>query len=384
MKILYIAPYPPNKGGLETYTLKTVSELQKLGEQVWVLTAKTNNIGFNYHTIRLLSLNPIDVYRIYKKIIKLKIEIIHLQYNIPAFGFLIIPIIVLLIVIGRFTNIKVFATFHEVKRETDMLGFFASVYYRIISNLFKSVYVHTVEAKSILVTHCKIKPELIKVIPHPVFYFNKNSINNCDIKNLNINKNNYIILYFGYIHVDKGIEYLIKAAKQLFKKKPNLIHKTSVIIAGEVRPRHGLFKLFEYRDWRYKEKLIQLVNLYQLQNKIKFLNYIEENQIYPLLSQAKVIVLPYLNSEHSGVLHQAISIPKPVIASNIGGLKETLRNTGVLVKPRDYNEIFSNLVRLIEDNNLYKNIKSKYRKLAKTLSIDKINKKLIADYKYFL
>jgi glycosyltransferase involved in cell wall biosynthesis len=271
--------------------------------------------------------------------------------------------------------------YHEVKRETDLLGILGKVYYYLISKIFDKIYVHTAEAKGILSFKCKVDKLKIQVIPHGTYvfkntkYFSKELIKKYGLENKRI------ILYFGYIHVDKGIQYLIQASKILLKKNPEITTNTIVLIAGIVRPREGIFKFFEKKDQTYLQNLVTLKNELGLNNFLKFTGFIEDKYIYSLFKLAKVIVLPYTNVEQSGVLNLALAVHKPVVASRIGGLKETLHNGGVLVPPENPQEIANSIVKLFQDKKHYANVIRQYKELNYLLSTENITKKLVTDYK---
>ena len=99
----------------------------------------------------------------------------------------------------------------------------------------------------------------------------------------------------------------------------------------------------------YKKKLINLVERYNLNKKIQFINNCKEMPL--AYSLADVIVSASIEPEAFGrVAVEAQSMGKPIIASNIGGSKETILNkkTGFLYKFDDPRELAKSLNTVIQ------------------------------------
>ena len=99
----------------------------------------------------------------------------------------------------------------------------------------------------------------------------------------------------------------------------------------------------------YKKKLINLVERYSLSKKIKFISHCKEMPL--AYSLADVVVSASIEPEAFGrVAVEAQSMGKPIIASNIGGSKETILNkkTGFLYKFDDPRELAKSLNTVIE------------------------------------
>lgn len=154
------------------------------------------------------------------------------------------------------------------------------------------------------------------------------------------------ILFYGRISKYKGVEYLLEAFIKLHKLIPEL----NLIIAG------GGDFYFDYKKYS---------NL----NYINIRNYfINMDETAFLFKNADFVVCPYTDATQSGVIMTAYTMNKPVIASDVGAIKETVINneTGLLVKPKDINELFDKMHLLYTDkklkNTIENNIKNKYSK----------------------
>ena len=104
----------------------------------------------------------------------------------------------------------------------------------------------------------------------------------------------------------------------------------------------------------YSKKLINLVQRYRLNKKIKFIQHCKEMPL--AYSLADVVVSASIEPEAFGrVSVEAQAMGKPIVASNIGGSKETIINkkTGFLYKhddPRELAKILNTVIQLSVDD----------------------------------
>ena len=103
----------------------------------------------------------------------------------------------------------------------------------------------------------------------------------------------------------------------------------------------------------YKKRLIDLVNRYRLNQKITFINHCAEMPL--AYSLADVVVSASIEPEAFGrVSVEAQAMGKPIIASNLGGSKETIlpNKSGFLYKhddPRDLAKILNTVMELDQE-----------------------------------
>ena len=101
----------------------------------------------------------------------------------------------------------------------------------------------------------------------------------------------------------------------------------------------------------YSKKLLSLVERYSLTKKIKFINHCKEMPL--AYSLADVVVSASIEPEAFGrVAVESQAMSKPIIASNLGGSKETVLNkkSGFLYKHNDPRELAKNLNTVIQLN----------------------------------
>jgi len=154
------------------------------------------------------------------------------------------------------------------------------------------------------------------VIPHGNFnelYENRISKKEAR-KILNIPEDKKAILCFGLIRRYRGYEYLIEATKDM--------QDTIVIVAGKLIEKDVYKKLIDYEN--------------KLLNLRVFAKWIPKDEIQIYFNASDIIVLPYTSITTSGVIPLAYAFSKPVITTDIGGLRDVVdEGTGILVPPQD-------------------------------------------------
>jgi glycosyltransferase involved in cell wall biosynthesis len=122
-----------------------------------------------------------------------------------------------------------------------------------------------------------------------------------------------VLLFFGLIREYKGLDLLIEAF-------------------GKLDPRHHLVIAGEpYGDFGDYQKQIDASPLKA--NIHLHPRFITDAEVPVFFSAADVAVLPYRSATQSGITAVAFHFGVPVVATDVGGLQETVRtgSTGVLV-----------------------------------------------------
>lgn len=147
----------------------------------------------------------------------------------------------------------------------------------------------------------EVTTDKIKVIYNGIApnYFKYNSQN--DIKEkYGLPQKGKLILYSGRIDPIKGLDYLCLAMERLIKRMPNC----RLVIAGD-----GDFK-----------SLIKSAEKFSA--NISYLGFIPFEDVVALYHEADVGVIPSLEEHCSYVALEMLHCGLPVVASNLGGLKE--------------------------------------------------------------
>lgn len=177
------------------------------------------------------------------------------------------------------------------------------------------------------------------------------------------------ILFVGGLdraHYFKGLDVLLKAVSKLKINNWNL----AIVGDGDLRPRY--------------ENLCRLLNIAQ---KVKFVGNIKNDKLAEYYNNCYVLVLPSQDrSEAFGlVLLEAMASGKPVIASNLPGVRSVFKNGvhGLTVKPGDVSDLVSKLKALLSYEKLAQDMGKAGRELAETrYGWDKVGERLDLIYHY--
>ncbi|MBW7951282.1 MAG: glycosyltransferase [Chitinophagaceae bacterium] len=177
------------------------------------------------------------------------------------------------------------------------------------------------------------KPALQMV--HPLYDNFGEALNKSEARAfLNLNKDDKIILFFGFIRKYKGLDILLDAMKILQQQHTNLNIK--LLVAGEF-----------YDDKKlYEEQIAQLNISSQLILKTDF---IPDTEVRYYLSATDFVIQPYKNATQSGVTPLAYHFNKPMLVTNVGGLPDMVpdKKVGLVAEPNS-NSIAEKIVELYE------------------------------------
>ena len=192
-----------------------------------------------------------------------------------------------------------------------------------------------------------------KVLPlfHPINDHLPNKISKDQaLSNLNLPSKKYI-LFIGLIRKYKGVETLIKAFYYVSKENEDL----NLIIAGEF-----------YDDITIYNKLIKRKDI---EDKVIIDdNFLESSKIRDYICVSDLIVQPYKKASQSGITPVAYFYDKPLVVSNIKGLKEIIINdkSGEIFDETPYNLAISlkNCINPENNRNYSNNISESKRKYS--------------------
>jgi glycosyltransferase involved in cell wall biosynthesis len=223
---------------------------------------------------------------------------------------------------------KIALTAHNVnagKRDTNdsaLNRLSLKIQYRLADHIF----VHTEKMKGELLEEFGVRKEAVTVIPFGI----NNSVPDTGLapaeakRRLGIGSGLKTILFFGAIRPYKGLEHLVAAFQQIARRHEDY----RLIIAGE--PMNGL----EHYLRDIQETIEKDPSRGRVIQKIE---YVPDNETELYFKAADVLVLPYTLVFQSGVLFLAYNFGLPVIATDVGSLRDEVvaGRTGFLCRPCD-------------------------------------------------
>lgn len=345
MKIAHIvSTFPPYRGGMGNVAYHMADRLSSLGHEVTVFTPKYGFKDedvisiFKVHKLlpQLKLGNSALVLHLFYHLIAKKFDVIHLHY--PFMGAYLASILTKL-----FRRKKTRFVLHY---HMDLVGKgWRKVVYSIYNKIFLGWMVKVADAvlmtsrdyleHSIIYEHYPKYQNKFQILPNGVDIAHFKPMPKSFTLSAKLNpENKKIILFVGALdssHYFKGVNYLIKAVQLLTRDDFKLI----IVGEGDLRP--------VYED---------MVDSFDLAGKVLFTGFVPDEVLVKYYSLCDIFVLPSVDkSEAFGmVLLEAMAFAKPVIASDLPGVREVVeRNiSGVLCKPKQADQLADKIKAFLE------------------------------------
>ncbi|HKK59865.1 MAG TPA: glycosyltransferase [Salinivirga sp.] len=203
----------------------------------------------------------------------------------------------------------------------------------------------------------QVRDELLSIKPdarfaykqHPLYdHFGAPEDKTIARQKLGLSANKKTLLFFGFIRAYKGLDLLIEAMNKLDDSY-------QLIIAGE-----------SYSSFEPYQKQID-------QNRFRNnihpnVRYISDKEVPLFFSAADACVLPYKSATQSGITSIAYHFELPMIATNVGGLEEMVKDneTGVVVDKPNADNLATGIQRFFKtDQSHFANqIRAKKKELS--------------------
>jgi glycosyltransferase involved in cell wall biosynthesis len=260
----------------------------------------------------------------------------------------------LLMLYYRALGKRIVFTVHNVNagrrdgRDTSLNRLTLRIQYRLTDHIF----VHTEKMRCELIDEFGVQGARVTVIPFGI----NNSLPNTSLttlearQRLGIAPGEKTILFFGNITPYKGLEYLVAAFKQLQAGRENY----RLIIAGKPDKCENYWGAI-------REGIREDVERGQILLKDKF---ITDNDAEVYFKAADTLVLPYTHVYQSGVLFTGQNFGLPVLAADVGSLKDDIveGKTGFVFRPQDPVDLASTIERYFASD-LYANLESRRQEI---------------------
>jgi len=326
MKIVIIGPAHPLRGGLASYNERLAKEFSSQGHTTSIYTFSLQYPGFlfpgttQFSTepapsdldihVRINSINPLNWIAVGNELKKNKPDIIVVRYWLPFMG----PALgTILRRVKKNKHTKVVCIADNIIPHEKRFGDRAFTKYFV-----KPIDAFITMSEKVLIDLKIFAPNKpAKFVAHPLYDNFGEKISTLEArKKLNIDPNQKIILFFGFIRKYKGLDILLDAMKIIQHSNIKLL------IAGEF-----------YEDRKAYDEQIEKLNIQD--NLILRTDFIPDSEVKYYLCAADVVVQPYRSATQSGVTPLAYHFEKPMIVTNVGGLPSLVpdNKVGLIAEP---------------------------------------------------
>ena len=198
-----------------------------------------------------------------------------------------------------------------------------AIYLKLLRRRADAVIVHGEHLKAIAETHMPEKKGRIFSVPHgplgkifrPPIHFDW-EVGNC--------------LFFGRIEAYKGLGYFVEAIQ--------LLRDKGLPVTGVIAGRGS--ELARYNSVVRDNPAFRVID-----------RYLSQSEVIECFQQTNVVVMPYIEATQSGVSAYAIGLGRPVVATRVGGLPESVidRETGLIVEPENVSALGEAIECLVKD-----------------------------------
>jgi glycosyltransferase involved in cell wall biosynthesis len=236
-------------------------------------------------------------------------------------------------------GMKVVLTVHEVYPHNPLLG--GRIDRVLAAKMYEKadmLLVHSNSLKEELMSIFTVSPRKIHVVPHGYFSIPQSLANEDELRRrYGLPTDRKVLLFFGTIRENKGLDVLLNAMKMM-RDDYLLLIAGCVSDASELPAGH-------YR---------RIIRDSNIGGSVRWIDrFIDEEEIADVFKVADAVILPYKKSFHaqSGVLNTAIGFEKPAVVSDVGGMGETVRDyrIGVVVRPEDAGALREGVSALFKD-----------------------------------
>lgn len=190
-----------------------------------------------------------------------------------------------------------------------------------------AVVTHSEQGAARLRDEVGLDPARVRVIPHGAFDYLTRLPEEKPLPAELEGAEGPVVLCFGLLRPYKGIEVVLEAFRQVEGAELWIVGNPRM----DVAPLHALAAAAPGR--------VRTVT-----------RFVDDAEIPAIFRRADLVVLPYLDAEHSGVLYTGLAFAKPLVLTAVGGFPEVAATGAArLVPPGDANALAATLTELVAD-----------------------------------
>ena len=366
-KIAFISSFQPRKCGLATFSSDLIKNIGKAGEIEFRPTVVAMQSGQEHKYMKPVEFVirkelPEDYINAADYINSSDFDAVSLQHEFGLFGAEGGSYINLLL---KRLDIPVITTLHTVLEKPSIEYFNALV---DVCDKSDRVIVMNRRGIDMLTNIYDIPRKKIEFIPHgiPDIPFDRS----CFCKRGLHSSGRKIIMTFGLIGRNKGIEVMLRAMPDIIKEHPETLY----MVVGTTHP-----EVIKHEGYSYRDELQQITEELELQNNVIFHDkYVSDSQLSELLCTADIYVTPYLYKEQltSGTLAFAVGAGKAVVSTPYWAAEELLaEGRGKFVEFGDSEQMASAIMQILDDDALLNKMQTRAYEYGRTITWTNVGQK---------
>lgn len=341
-KIAVIGGYLPRQCGIATFTTDLCEALaaEHPGATVFAMPINDTKEGYDYpERVRFeLAQDDIQSYRQAADFLNfMNVDVVCLQHEYGIFGG---PAGRYILTLLRELRMPIVTTLHTVLAEPSRDQ---RLVMEELARLSDRLVVMSARGVEMLQSIYDIPAEKIAFIPH--------GIPDLSFVDTNFYKDQFkvegqeVLLTFGLLSENKGIEFVIRAMPEILAQHPNVVY----IVLGTTHPH------VKRRDGEaYRESLMQLARDLGVEENVIFYNqFVDQQRLIEFVGAADLYITPYLFEAQitSGTLAFTVGSGKAVISTPYWHAQELLdEERGILVPFRDASAIASAVLSVLDND----------------------------------
>lgn len=339
-KLAFVGNHLPRQCGIATFTTDLSESVAQAASDMQPLVVAMNDAGQNHaypEQVRFeIAEDDLAAYRRAAQYLNASgVEVVSLQHEYGIFGGKCGNHVLTLL---RELRMPVVTTLHTILTTPSALQ--RATLDQVIA-LSERVVVMSEHGASTLRELHGVDPERIDIIPHGIPLAPQGARGKSHLGFAGQD----VILTFGLLSPDKGVEYVLEAMPAIVAQHPNAVFVVVGATHPHVKERHGE---------AYRLELQSRVRRLRLEDSVVFHDrFVEDGELADFLAAADIYVTPYLNPQQStsGTLARAVAAGRAVISTPYWHARELLaEGRGLLVPVRDAAAIAAATLRLLGDD----------------------------------
>src|SRR5213593_3914745 len=350
-KIAFVGDHLPRKCGIATFTSDLLAAVAAAHPQSQCFSVSVNDIqgGYEYPQVVRFEIEEQDLSSYLRAADFLNIsnvDIVCLQHEFGIFGG---PAGGHILALLRELRMPVVITLHTVLGEPKADQ--RRVMHELVS-LSTRVVVMAERGRQMLQEIYQAPPAKVDLIPHGIP--DVGFVDPTDFKDQFGVEGRVVLLTFGLLSPNKGIEHVLNALPEILAEFPDVVY----VVLGATHP-----TLVREQGEAYRLSLERLAKKNKIQKNVIFYNrFVELEELKEFIGAADVYITPYLNREQitSGTLAYSVGAGKAVISTPYWYAEELLaEGRGVLVPFRDSSAIAQRVIELLDNQTEFNAIRKR-------------------------